>query len=291
MLVAEQSSNQPGQNSSTNSDSGVSSSTAGQQIDATELFNQIASQNQQLEQNKQELSTANKRSGEALSTLERLKAALGGEDKKGPTDDELDEQHLDFILSEMLEAEKRGIKMPITSSIAPKLIETRKQMRKTAEAQNAAIAALTKQVETLTNPQARTDQATYSSMDNMLQGMVEQVYGGANPGQHHAIATAINQEINRLQKDDPESWAKVKRSPNFQKSMVNHFVQQAIPPRAREILHNEQIKNEPITTDEILSAIEEARNTITDPAKMAATVQTLREAYWEAKYLQPGKRR
>lgn len=291
MLVAD--SNQPGLGSSSDSDSGnIGSSAPGQQIDASELFQQIASQNEQLENTKNELSSANKRSGEALSTLERLKEALGGSsDKKGPTDDELDEQHLDFILSEMLEAEKRGIKMPITSSIAPKLIETRKQMRKTFESQNTQIEELKRAVEALSSPQAQTDKSTYASMDNMLQGMVEQVYGEANTSQYQAIAGAINQEIARLQKQDPESWAKVKRNPNFQKSMVNHFVQQAIPPKARQILQHEQLKNEPVSEGEILTAIQEARETISDPQKRAETIQTLREAYWEVKYLAPQKRR
>ena len=128
-------------------------------------------------------------------------------------------------------------------------------------------------------------------MDNMLQGMVEQVYGEQNAGQYQAIAGAINQEIQRLQREDPENWAKVKRNPNFQKSMVNHFVQKAIPPRARQILHQEQIKSEPVTENELLAAMQEARETISNPEKLAETIQTLREAYWEVKYLAPGKRR
>jgi hypothetical protein len=40
--------------------------------------------------------------------------------------------------------------------------------------------------------------------------------------------------------------------------MVRHFVKQTIPPKAREILMEDQIRREPMTTDELWQAWREA---------------------------------
>src|SRR5690606_33589360 len=69
----------------------------------------------------------------------------------------------------------------------------------------------------------------------------------------------IVNEINRLKREDPGSWNRIRRNPRDQQAMVSHFVKLAIPPKARELMELDHIRSTDMSEAELMAAWQSAK--------------------------------
>lgn len=178
------------------------------------------------------------------------------------------EAQLDHYMQAAIEAERRGQPIPLTTNLAIQLFQGKIEQEREREQLFGELAQLKQAMKIAQNPDNQVDNITYQALDtNVLQAM-DVLYGKAPSDvksyQFQAVTKALGAEIKDLKRNDPELWAEIRRDPNRQASMVRHFVKQTIPPKAREILMEDQIKREPMSTEELRQAFREADG-IDDP--------------------------
>jgi hypothetical protein len=178
------------------------------------------------------------------------------------------ESQLDHYMQAAIDAERRGQPIPLTTNLAIQLFQGKIEQERERETFAQELRELRRGLDQAKNPDTQVDNLAYQNLDtNVLQAM--DILYGKSPSdvksyQFQAVTKALGAEIKDLKRNDPELWAEIRRDPSRQKRMVEHFVKQTIPPKAREILLEDQIRREPMTTDELFSAFREA-DAIDDP--------------------------
>lgn len=258
--------------SSTNSDSGAGD--AGQQtshaadnaseggdLDFRSLFES------QREEFSQELGKRDAELGKTKQTIDKLRQALMDGDGEGTKADPVEseiadtEAELDKIIAIALESEKRGRPIPLTANTAIKSLQFKIQTLKNQQAKDRELADLKAQVARLTNPQTQIDTQAFSNMDNVLMNQLQTIYGPNENVDHifDAVSKNIVAEIADLKRNDPKTWNQIARDRGAQQKLVTHFVKKAIPPRARQIMEEDQIRRTPLSTGELEAAFKEAK--------------------------------
>lgn len=207
-------------------------------------------------------------------TLDKIRQVFAPDSGDTPSETEQRvaeyEAQLDHYMQAAIEAEKRGQPIPLTTNLAIQLFQGKIEQERERERLYGDIAQLKRAMQQAQNPDNQVDNITYQNLDtNVLQAM--DVLYGKEPSdvksyQFQAVTKALGAEIKDLKRNDPELWAEIRRDPNRQAAMVRHFVKQTIPPKAREILMEDQIRREPMSTDELRQAFREAEY-IEDPAE------------------------
>jgi hypothetical protein len=219
---------------------------------------------------------------ETSQTLDKIKQVFAPDDRVNPAEQRIAqyEAQLDHYMQAAIDAERRGQPIPLTTNLAIQLFQGKIEQEREREQLFGELAQLKRTLQAVNNPDNQVDNITYQNIDtNVLQAM--DVLYGKQPSdvksyQFQAVTKAIGAEIRDLKQNDPELWAEIRRDPKRQQRMVQHFVKQTIPPKAREILMEDQIRREPMTTEELYSAFREA-DAITDPKERQRIKTAIRQ--------------
>lgn len=260
-------------------------------VDFQALFQQT---NQQLEQTKEEanrfsreLSSVKEASSKSSEALDKIKAALMGDDGE-PADpvqaqvSEL-EAKMDQVLQIAIESERAGKPIPLTVSTAVDALKAQIESVKYRAATDKKLAEMERRLADAANPSKAIDQTAYNNMDSNIQTALNAIYGNSDEyeevkqAQFNSISSQIIAEIRDLQKNDPQMWDKIRRNPKAQQNLVTHFVKKTIPPRARQIMEEDNIKKTPMGTDELLNAFREAKELASKDPRAAAYVSEIRQ--------------
>lgn len=243
-----------------------------------EQHRQALEQTQGLFQNSDnELRQLKDRNAKTESVIDGIRKALnGGDDKENngpdPVDTEIKhyEELIDQYLGAAMEAERKGRPIPLTVKNAIESFQGHIKQLKVNKTQAAEIAELKKLVSQAVDPQTQIDNGAFASIDSMIVSSLNTLYGTDDPEkgdgsveqtkseQFRAVARMIGSEIKSLRANDPDMWDRIRRSPQDQRKLVNHFVKRVIPPAAHKLMEEKQIQDTPITTGDLWAAFREA---------------------------------
>jgi hypothetical protein len=183
---------------------------------------------------------------------------------------------MDQYIQAAIDAERAGRPIPLTANAAIKSLKFQISQIQRNEAKDAEIAALQRQLKEQGNPARQIDVQAYSNIDGHLMSALKTVYGADFNIMPHfnAIGGQIVDEIKQIQREEPETWDRIRRDPTYQRKMVNYFVEQSIPPKARQLLQEEQIRQTPLTGQDLHAAWRETKELLSkDPQNGALRKQ------------------
>ncbi len=231
----------------------------------------------EFDQFRSQMEGVKKRADESGSVVDRLREALNPEQAR-ELDPTLEWQaQIDAHMRAALEAEKAGRPMPITANLALTLYQDKIANYNAQKEQAKTIKELNERLSALNDPQREIDRAAFSKMDATIVDYVERLYGTApetlpqRRAQYNGIVDQVRLEVEKLQKGP--HWDAVRRSPDKQAKLVEWVVEMNQPPKVRQILEQQRIKETPISDGELWAAFKEAK-TLQDPkAREKATTQ------------------
>lgn len=239
-------------------------------VDFNELIQtELESTKNQNTQLSQELAALKNEAGKTKDTVDKIRSVFAPEDggEVDPIDARINELNaeIDDVLGKAIEAERIGKPIPMTTRTAISNLKFQIEMLEKGKEKDKVISELQSQLKQLANPGTAVDQQAYSNIDSQLHSALETIYG---PGQEyvetkaaqfHAVASQIGEEIKALKRDDPATWERIRRDQSAQKKLVNYFVKQNMPPKARQLMEEDQIRRTPMSHDELLNAFREAK--------------------------------
>lgn len=252
------------------------------------LQNDRQQETQQWSQKYSQLEGQHKQTSQTLDKIRQVFAPDSG-DSKSPAEQRIAgfEAQLDHYMQAAIEAERRGQPIPLTTNLAIQLFQGKIEQEREREQLFGELAELKRTLNVVNNPETHLDNATYQNIDTSVLGAMDVLYGrgpsDVKSYQFQAVTKAIGAEIRDLKRNDPELWSEIRRDPQRQAKMVQHFVKQTIPPKAREILMEDQVRREPMTTDELMSAFREADG-IEDPGERQKIKVAIRQEIIGRKY-------
>ena len=228
------------------------------------LAAQLAESQRTLAETRQQFGALNERYTADSKVIDGLRQLFNPQKQQAPSRVEHYNSRLDHYLQAAVQAEREGRPMPLTANLAAEFYEHATEVEQLKSRWEAEIAALKQQVQKASDPSEAINLQAYTNMDSHLQNALNTIYGpGAEyadqkEAQFEALGKVIGKEIRELAQEDPQAWDNIRRSPAKQQKLVMHFVEQSLPPRARQILAQEQLMNEPTSMDELIQAFNEA---------------------------------
>jgi hypothetical protein len=236
---------------------------SGQAIDYSDILAQFQKRDQTIESLQSEL-------GKTKETWGRVQKAFTGEPEQKPSPYQARMQSFDelgaYLQEQALEDQRHGGKgLPITTKIGQQLVQYGKEAEARAEKLEQELAEIKRDLKRSQNPAYQGLERAGLAMEGMVEEALEQMYGaeassqGIRASWFNAVTSRINDEIKDLMKNDPQALLKVQRNPKIMRKMVNHFMAEALPPKVRNMLEEQQIKETEIPPQELWSAFAEAR--------------------------------
>ncbi len=234
---------------------------------------------------------------EDRDTLKRLKGAFAPEPKETKRDviGSLQEQ-LDYYLESAIEMKAKGTSIPLTTNLAVQSFQTMIEQQEAIQALHQQIAELKGGLDKANNPEAPVNNMAYAQMETFMQSAIDGLYGNDQGSQgvkgqiYDATVRIIQANLTELQKQAPQEWDRVRRSPQSLQKIVNAAIKQLVPPRAYQILEKEQLQNTPMNQGELWAAAREAKQ-IQDPVKRQEVIAMIRRDILETQARDRAKRR
>lgn len=253
----------------------------GGDVDLDALYEHIGAQSEELKNTRRDLMGLKGTNEKNQAFLDRLRQAVVGEEKKSPSrKDELEGQ-LDHYLRAALEAERKGKPMPLTANLASQFFESQIRAEEEKAELQKRIDMLEKAAKRANDPRVQIDNAAYSDIDSLIENGVRAIYGvddayaDQREHQFEAIARQIGNVIKQIRTEDPQTWNRLARNPGDRRKLVTHFIEKNIPPKARQVMEQERLRNTPLTVDDMMQAFGEAKG-IKDPKVKAQMTTSLR---------------
>ncbi len=280
------------------------------QVDVNDLVRDFETRHTQTSQalqgTQERLQKTDSRLEQTAATLDRVRAALVGEsgNKAEPTDPadaviSHYEAEMEQLINAALAAEKQGRPIPVTVKIGLNSMQGLIDQAKQNKDLRQQVAKLTQGVARANDPDARINDTAYTTMEAYLGNALDSVFG-QNPeddqltqtkaAQFEAVSRLITREVQDIQKTDPATWDRIRRSPKDQRALVSHFVKQVIPARARELMYEDQVRKTDLTADDLRQAWMESKQ-IENQAERRAVQAQLRPQLLAAMVPQRGRSR
>ena len=249
----------------------TSVASSGGDINFQELFETTQKELQSTKAETQELQQRLKLVGDESqktgSELKRIRQAITGEDegaaKKSQTETQIEElqSQLDALLDQAMELDRKGQSIPITTNIGVQSLKFQIDALKQRESDRQEIEKLKAQIKEQSDPSRQAEQMAFSHMDSHLEQVLATIYGPKEDvsAQRQVISATVIKELKDLRQKDPETFGRLVRDQAAQKSLVNHFAERIIPPKAREILKQDEIRRTPLGVGELMDAFREAK--------------------------------
>jgi len=204
-------------------------------------------------------------------TLEKLRKALVGGDEEGGEADPVAQEiaELEAEIQEWVDAAWEGERngKPITKT-AKLAIDNAKRTIKALQKEQAAnkkFAELEEKITKASDPQLAVNNALYDATDNLISNALNTIYGQSEEyedvkgAQLLSLQRLIGAEFVNLQKNHPEDWKRVQRDRVALGKLVQHFVKKTIPPVARKLMDEDEIRRTPESFDDLLGAFREQK--------------------------------
>lgn len=216
----------------------------------------------------------------AQERLERVRAAF--DDSQGEPEAEEgggDEAWFNEILDGLLDARQRGVEMPLTSRLA---VELKKRQDENA-ALRKQLNDIAKKTDHLADPELSVDRVAYAQMDGMIGDSLGHVFGNDYPPTiGKAVTTAVVNFLGELKREAPDEWKEIRRDSQSQRKIVQHFVNEHIPARLRELNRNVTEAQRPFTHRDAREALLEAKRLPMDQRQKV--MPHVREKFWETMF-------
>ncbi len=197
--------------------------------------------------------------------FDRVRKAFSGDDGEKLTPRQQRMQHFDALAAEMEQVSKdHGL--PLTTKIGKEFATATKEMMAENDSLRQELDQIKESIKRQQNPAFQGLERAAFIMEGMVEDALGQMYGqedGSRPiraAQFNAVTARINEEIKDLMKNDPDTLLKVQRNPKVMRNMVNHFMAEMLPPKVRGMMEDEQIRNTPMSQQELWQAFSEARD-------------------------------
>lgn len=259
-------------NSSGTQGPAASAASGGGEINFQQLFESTQKELQSTKAETQDLQQRLKLVGEESkktgSELQRIRQAItGGEDEgaaqKSATESQIDELQgqLDALLDQAMEMDRKGQSIPITTNIGVQSLKFQIEALKQRDADRQEIEKLKAQLKDQTDPTRQVEQMAFTNMDSHLEQVLATIYGPKEDvsAQRQVISASVTKELKDLRTKDPEMFGRLVRDQAAQKRLVNHFAERIIPPKARDILKQDEIRRTPLQMGELMEAFREAK--------------------------------
>lgn len=249
----------------------VSGASGGGELNFQELFEstqrELSDTKSHAAQIEQRLKLVDSQTKQTNESLQRVRTALMGEEDNSqapsPTEAKIQglQAQMDQYIEAAIEAERAGRPIPLTVNSAVQSLKFQIETLQEREQYQREIAELKAKIDQTSNPANQIDQMAYSNIDSHLVSALSTIFGPEEDtsAQFQAISNQIVKEIKDLKKSEPATWDRVRRDKSAQAKLVNYFVEKSIPPRARQLMRDDQIRREPISNDEMLNAYREAK--------------------------------
>lgn len=204
-------------------------------------------------------------------TLDALRRALnGGSDEAPSAPDPVDteiheaERALEYYIAQGFEAEKAGEPMPLTIDTGIRSLQDRIRYLKEGRENRTKISQLEQAVRLAFDGDTQMDLTANRQLGSSLMSAIDTIYGQGdqNLAQKRAMWGAVSNlmqtELTNLKKDKPAAWDRIRRDPGKLQKLAQYFVEQTIPPRARELLQMHEVQSRPLTEGDLWGAWEEA---------------------------------
>lgn len=212
--------------------------------------------------------------------LQRLKSAFSPEAKSAPDPVAHLTGQMDTFLNQMMELKARGQELPMTQQIALDFYQSQLENLKTIDALKKQLGELKGGVDRANDPDAPANNMAYTQIDTFLQQSLDSLYG-LDPKQtatknrvHGTVLEALSSELKELQKSAPGQWDMLRRNPMKLQMLVNNALRSIVPPKAMQMIEQEELQNTPYDKGELWAAFNEARvlfkNAKTDEQKLHA---------------------
>lgn len=199
---------------------------------------------------------------------------------------DIDRSFLDGVLEAALEDQKQGGRgMPITVQLAGQIVQLKEQIRQMGSSHDE----IKGKFEKTQDPVYEAEQRFGLNMDNMVDGMLHNIYGAESPHMKQAITQQMLADIPRLKQQYPQQWQVMIKSPQKQQEFAQYYVEKSVPPKARELLHQHKVQSTEMPASELYQALKEAKEAHADgklPSDQYRTIQTqIREKILEESYM------
>lgn len=211
--------------------------------------------------------------GKTHETMDRVRKAFTGETEQQLTPSQMRMRELDDLSAYLDSAAEEnrargGSGLPATSKIGKQLAAFGKEAEARADRLEAELAEMKAQLKRSQNPAYQGLERAAFVMEGMVDDALTSMYGadaGAREikaAQFNAVTARINAEIKDLMKNDPDALLKVQRNPKIMRSMVNHFMAEMLPPKVRQQMDEQWIRDEPMDVRDLYQAFSEAREAL-----------------------------
>ena len=241
----------------------------------------IASLQSELADMKKNLGATTRDFGQTKQTIDNIKKAIspetGGE---GVTRDDI-EAFLDPYLEESLADQKRGgAGLPLTTKLAVNQAELMKEVRELRKQLTEAKGKVDHQ----SDPTTQYDNQAYSTFDTSIMNGLEQIYGEPKTdieAKHRnnlfqVIANSVSETVKEIRATDPRRWETIRRNPAAIRQIANSHVASLVPPKARQILEDQSIKDTPMSRADLKQAMIEADD-IKNPEQRRKVKEMIRQ--------------
>jgi hypothetical protein len=229
-----------------------------------------------------------------IETLRRLKDALNPpEHEADPTQAEIREmeQELDYIIAQGIEADKRGQPMPLTIHNAVRQIKAQIEAKKKEASLNTELEQMKRQLDELRSPDAAINQTAFQTLDQTIIRGVEQLFGkdqgtfDSRKAMFRAATDLLVPYVREMIQKAPGEWEMLRRDPQALADLAQRALKKVIPPKALQVLAQEQLENTPMRESELFQAFAEARS-IRDPQKRQEIQEQIRQEILELRFRQ-----
>ncbi len=198
-------------------------------------------------------------------TMSRLKQAISPQAQAAPDPIAALEREMDSFLDEAMALKARGQDIPLTSKIAMSHYQSQIENLKVIETLKKELAELKSGVQAANNPDAPVDNLAYAQMNTFLEQSLDNLYG-TDPKQTPAkkrvygtVVQALSEDLKALQKENPGQWQMLRRNPMKMQQVVNDVLRTIVPPKAMQMIEQQELEATPMTKGELWGAFNEAR--------------------------------
>lgn len=197
--------------------------------------------------------------------LKRLKSAFSPAEEKGKSRSEHLQGEFDQFLQRALELKARGQELPMTQQLAVNFYESQLESLKEIDALKAELAKVKGDTERANDPSAPVNNLAYTQMDTFLQQSLDQLYGNdqkafaSKKHMYNAVSSELAEHLKGMQRQAPGEWDQLRRSPGKMQSLVNDILRSIVPPKAMQLIEEQELKATPMTKGELWGAFREAQ--------------------------------
>lgn len=233
-------------------------------------------------------------------TLDRMRKALTGEEAQPLEPHQQRIKHweglMDEYVDQAIQLEKKGQSIPLTTKLALESFQSNIKFENEIAELKKIVAELKGGVDKATDSQQFSNKAAYSQMENFIEQSLDQLYGmapeqlGTKRSTYQTVVNLLNAEMSELQSKAPGEWVKKRNNPQALYEMVKNAIHKLVPPRAMQMIEQQDLQNTPMKEGELWAAFREAKN-IKDPAERTRVQRMIRQDLLELSINKKRRRR